>query len=311
MTVSSSVNGSYEHTSLADISSNKIIANVSSMPENSMALDSKDGLIFASEKNGFANDGSLAIYNSTTLALLKKIPVGINPSKPLYDPDNSRVYVGTYGFKNQPTTAQQAVEVINPKTMSVVQNISAGYFIHYLAYDSANHYVYAGNDGSLCGFCSTSNTTVIDPASGKVVSTIPDLFGEMIFSPATQELYLLNYSETALVQQLVWLNSSSKVYGSLRLTTNSSIAFSNFAYDTASGSIFISNSSSLPTGQVTATSISVFDPRVHRVTGVISLPGQALLIAIVSAGTNLYVSADTTPQAKFQANGGVFVFTSG
>ena len=308
MTVRSSVNNSYSHTSLFDVQTNALVRNVSTIPENSMVLDSKDGLVFASDANGLVNDGWVNVYNSTTLTLLKKIQVGIEPSSPIYDNDTGMIYVGTYGFRGSATIATQDIQAINPATLSVAKNISTGYFLRYLAYSPATHFIYAGDDGSLCGFCTLSNTTIVNPVTGRVVTVIPNLFGQMTYSPQSKDIYLLNYSETGPVQQLVVLNTSNSIAESYPLSNNPKVSFNTLVALTSQPYVFISSATTNETGAPISSAVSVFNTETNSISETITLPDGSLFLSQAFANDFLYVSADTTPLATFQANGAVFVY---
>src|SRR5665213_3028522 len=60
------------------------------LPQNTVLILSKD-------------DGTLAIVDASTLKVVAKVPVGVNPHEVTASQDGSRAYVGNYGNGSQNT----------------------------------------------------------------------------------------------------------------------------------------------------------------------------------------------------------------
>jgi hypothetical protein len=311
MTVSSSINGSYAYTSMLDPSSQRIVGNITGVPGGSPVLDPKDGLIFASKSNGMTSNGAVYVYNATTFKLIKQITVGINPSQPVYDPDNGMVYIGTYGLSNLGPKQIQPVQIISPRILGLAGDIPTGFYIHYLAYNPANHLLYAGDDGSLCNFCTTSNTTIINATSNKAIGVLKNLFGEMTYSPISQEVYVLNYSETGPVQRLVGISTTNEIKTTLTLSKNPTVSFSNMILNPDNGLLFISNSTTAKNGSVTSSGMTVVNTSSDKISKAFLLPGSSLFLASCYADGSIFISADTSPGTGDLANGAVFAYYAG
>src|SRR4029079_10922442 len=142
---------------LIDPLTNKVVGEITGVPVNHGAAGSPDGkrLYFSSEA-----EQVLAVVDSKTLAITKKIKLSARPNNITIGKDGARVYVGII---SQPG----AIDVIDTVSLERVASIPTKGGIHNLYVTPDGKYVVAGSIGGKL-------MTVIDAKTDQTVWTLFD-----------------------------------------------------------------------------------------------------------------------------------------
>lgn len=112
----------------------------------------KKSLLYAANRGTGPETGSVVVFDTETSALVKRIPVEVNPYDVVLSPDGGTLYVTNW--------ASDSVSVIDTASMEVVNMLRVG--------DNPNDMVLA-RDGRLFVACANDNTVVvIDTKNGRV-----------------------------------------------------------------------------------------------------------------------------------------------
>ena len=161
-----------------------------------LVFDSFNGLLYGDTYNGNSKEiGNITPVNPVTYQVFPNITLGDNSVSLtlLFDPANHFLYAGSL-YNN--------VTVINPSSKAVVSLIHFGQTYQLplsMAYDPLNNFVYvAAVNASTYGF---SDTYAINGSTNDIVDSIPSFDGGfgMVFSPASQQLYLTGLNDYTFV----------------------------------------------------------------------------------------------------------------
>jgi YVTN family beta-propeller protein len=113
-----------------------------------------------------SGEDSVSVIDTATRAVLKKIPVGVQPYGIAVNPAGTRLYVANHG-----STAKEAITVIDTATHTVITNIevtslSIGTGPYGVGVNPAGTRVYVANN--FAGY-----VAVIDPATNTMIDAIP------------------------------------------------------------------------------------------------------------------------------------------
>ena len=185
------------HVMVLDVDTDKVIGDIPDLNGiHGVAIDHKSGYGFIS--NGKAN--SVVMFDLKTLAKTKEIPVGQGPDAIIYDPSTNRVFtfeghgksftaidgsngnvVNTVSLSGKPEFPvsdgkghiydnledMSQVVAINSSTLAIENTwpIAPG--------DSPSGISYDGGTNRVFSVCDNQLLTVLDPSTGKVVTTLP------------------------------------------------------------------------------------------------------------------------------------------
>ena len=126
------------------------------------------------------------------------IAVGRDPRCMAFDPANKMLYVSDYDFNSviSGCPKEYNVTIIDTINNTVVKNLFTGSFPRGVAYDPANSYIYVSNEGS-------SNVSVINPVTNKIISSIPVPHSgtlcypySLFYDPVGQSMNIVLYDST-------------------------------------------------------------------------------------------------------------------
>ncbi|TDT63646.1 cytochrome D1 domain-containing protein [Fonticella tunisiensis] len=145
----------YNYISIIETKSNKIVGQITSDWKSPSHIDfSKDGKL-AYVSNVISNE--VAIVDTQTREILKKIPVGRIPNETEPSVDGKRLYVANVG--------DGTLSIIDTNSYDIIGGIEAGRGIHGIAVTKDDKYVWTANRTS-------KDVSVIDVEKGKVVKSI-------------------------------------------------------------------------------------------------------------------------------------------
>jgi YVTN family beta-propeller protein len=151
-----------------------------------VAVDPASDRVYVATTTG-AN-GSVTALDGSSGAVLGSFGVA-DPGGLATDPTSARVYVTS--------DSSNAVEVFDGSTLTELASIPVGSDPQGIAYDRSNGYLYVANDDStnLNGTSSgVANVTVLDPATGRAVASIPVglVPGGVVYDPQNGYVYVAN-----------------------------------------------------------------------------------------------------------------------
>jgi YVTN family beta-propeller protein len=155
--------------------------------------------------------------------VLTTIPVGINPNKVIYDPDESELFVCNSGYNT--------VSVISDSTNAVVATIRVGISPAGAAYDSGKGEVFVANYGS-----GVNTVSVISDTNYAVVATVPvgtTPYG-VAYNSVTNEIYVSNHGSNSVS---VISDSSNAVVATIPVGNTPA----GITYDFGKGEMFVAS----------------------------------------------------------------------
>ncbi len=188
---------------------------------NLMTYDSANGDVYVGTFQAL-------VYVISGTNVIANITVGNNAQSVAYDPLNNEIYVTA--------TDSATVQVINPLTNAVIQNISGVGYPDAVIFDPTNGLVYAN---SLDGQLSIINNSV-------VVKTITIRLGQsgfsqygMAYDPLNRELYLASGGPSGTNFVLALNTSTNSLVNNITGVEPS--GGPNLAYDSSNGDIYVAN----------------------------------------------------------------------
>lgn len=206
----------------------RVVASVSVPPtyvNAGVAVDPVAHRVYATNSSG-----DLYVYDQDTLGQIADIPVGVDASTVVVDPENSRAYVG------YDSSSATAITVVDTATETVVAAVTTGSDPSAIAIDDSASRVYVTNTDS-------NTLSVIDSTGGQVVATVPVPDGSPIsvaVNPSSDQIFV---AESA--GNLVTFDGST-----LQVTADVSLGqgAGMIAVDPKSGHVFVPTNTSGPNG---------------------------------------------------------------
>jgi len=203
--------------------SNRVVATVPASAAEGIAYDSGTSQFFVTDYN-YGSGGTVTVISGTTDAVVRTIPVGVDPWGVVDDSADGEVFVMDYS-----NATGGNVSVINTTTDAVVATVPTGLGPGAAALDPVTGELYVADYNA-------NAITVIAPATDQVVRTIPVGEGpdSVAYDPANGDLYVANDAGTNLT---LISGSTEKVVGSIPLHP-SNCGPSGLAYDPSSGALY-------------------------------------------------------------------------
>lgn len=123
---------------------------------------------------------SVLEINASTNQVYQNISTNF-PISLLYIPSNSELYVGQLNNKTE------IFDALNGQLITTISNTVAPLS---MAYDTSQNLVYEEN---------YTSTLVLDPSTNNIVAKIPSIWGNTIYDPHNDRIYVANYNDSVFV----------------------------------------------------------------------------------------------------------------
>ncbi|MGI0090642.1 MAG: hypothetical protein ACREBS_02935 [Nitrososphaerales archaeon] len=215
---------------------------------------------------------------------------GTGPTGMALDTGNGQIYVSI--------NSSGVVDVVNPRTNSVINSITVGSYPRGIVYDPTNGYMYVSNAGA-------GTVSVINTNNGQVVTTItlptrsstpsdPLIAGDITYDSANNVIYV-TADNSGLPSSVVAISGSTNTIivniESGGTSSFGSVTFGAVQYDSANGYIYATTIYGYtPSHNVLSSILSVIDPSTNKIIDNISVTHSPMeMVALTYDSIHQYI----------------------
>ncbi|MGI0091095.1 MAG: YncE family protein [Nitrososphaerales archaeon] len=205
----------------------------------------------------------------------------MGPTGMALDTGNGQIYVSI--------NSSGVVDVVNPRTNSVINSITVGSYPRGIVYDPTNGYMYVSNAGAgTVSVINTNTASLVKTITLPTQSATPNAVyvpGDITYDPQNNVIYV----------NAVNVNGTSAISGSTNIVIaniKSEVIYGAIQYDPANGYVYVAALYESDHGRlISAGGLAVINPSTNEITGSVAITTGPVveLIALAYDSSHQYV----------------------